>query len=183
MSDDHTSQAIGAYGKRFAKLNPTPTIDRLAKEGMLFENVFCTNSICTPSRASIMTGQYSHINGVRDLYGSLPPEKQYLSMEMKRAGYQTAIVGKWHLKSSPESFDYYCVLPGQGEYHDPEFYTRDEGELEDVRLSSVAHKTVHVRKFQGHSTDVITDLGLDYLEKRRMTCLKMQNGMTAILMM
>ena len=78
MSDDHTSQAFGVYGSRLAKLNPTPVIDRLAKEGMLFENCFCNNSICTPSRASILTGQYSQTNGVLTLRGRIPPERQFL---------------------------------------------------------------------------------------------------------
>ena len=87
MSDDHTAQAIGAYNDRFAELNPTPTIDRLAEEGMLFENVFCTNSICTPSRACIMTGQYNHVNGVLDLDGELSQDRHYLAIEMKKAGY------------------------------------------------------------------------------------------------
>ncbi|KAA3658799.1 MAG: acetylglucosamine-6-sulfatase, partial [Calditrichaeota bacterium] len=85
MSDDHTSQAVGAYGDRFASLDPTPSIDRLADEGMLFRNVFCTNSICTPSRATIMTGQHSHSNGVLDLAGVLPPERHYLPQEMSKA--------------------------------------------------------------------------------------------------
>jgi len=82
----------------------SPNIDRLAKEGMLFENVFCTNSICSPSRATIITGQYNHTNRVRDLYSPLPVENQYLAHEMRRAGYQTAIVGKWHLREAPEAF-------------------------------------------------------------------------------
>jgi N-acetylglucosamine-6-sulfatase len=106
MSDDHCERAIGVYGSRLAKLNPTPNIDRLAHKGMVFNNVFCTNSICTPSRASIMTGQYSNVNGVYDLYNSLPGEKSYLSREMKNAGYTTAVIGKWHLTESPEYFDY-----------------------------------------------------------------------------
>ena len=114
MSDDHTTQAIGAYGSRLAKLNPTPHIDSLAKGGMRFDRVFCNNSICTPSRASIITGQYSQTNGVLDLTGSIPPERQYLPMEMGKAGYHTAMIGKWHLKQEPAAFDYYCVLPGQG---------------------------------------------------------------------
>ena len=94
MSDDHTSQAVGAYGSRLAKLNPTPTLDRLAKEGMLFENAFCTNSICSPSRACVLTGQYNHTNGVYDLAGSVAPENQFLPIEMKKAGYHTAMIGK-----------------------------------------------------------------------------------------
>jgi uncharacterized sulfatase len=155
MSDDHTSQAIGAYGKRFAVLNPTPTIDRLAQEGMLFENVFCTNSICTPSRATIMTGQYSHVNGVLDLDGSLPRESHYLAIEMKRAGYQTAMIGKWHLKMEPVHFDYYKVLPGQGSYHNPDFHEKGVG--------TWPNNLVHT---EGHSSDRITDATLDWLASR-----------------
>lgn len=155
MSDDHTSQAIGAYGGRLAKLNPTPTIDRLAREGMLFENVFCTNSICTPSRANIMTGQYCQRNGVLDLGGSLPPEKHYLAIEMKKAGYTTAMIGKWHLKQEPANFDYYCVLPGQGKYHNPDFRVRGP--------QAWPKNTI---KRQGHSSDAITDLALEWLDKR-----------------
>ena len=86
MSDDHASQAVGAYGSRLAELDPTPNIDRLAREGILLENAFCTNSICTPSRATLMTGQYSHTNGVTTLNGSLEPERQYLARLMKNAG-------------------------------------------------------------------------------------------------
>ena len=106
MSDDHTTQGFGIYGSRLAKLNPTPTIDRIGKEGILFENAFCTNSICTPSRATIMTGQYGQVNGVKDLGGILPADRQYLALEMKKLGYQTAIIGKWHLKEAPEAFDF-----------------------------------------------------------------------------
>lgn len=158
MSDDHTSQAIGAYGSRLAKLNPTPTIDKLAAEGMRFDRVFCTNSICTPSRASILTGQYSQTNGVTDLNGVLPPERQYLPQEMKQAGYLTAMVGKWHLEAEPASFDYYNVLPGQGKYFDPEFVVHGD---KPWPKSVVKH--------QGYVSDVITDIGLDWLEKRDKT--------------
>jgi arylsulfatase A-like enzyme len=113
MSDDHTTQAIGAYGSRLAALDPTPNIDRLAAEGMRFDLTFCNNSICTPSRASIITGQYSQTHGVLDLNGNIAPANQHLAHEMKAAGYHTAMVGKWHLKQEPAAFDYYCVLPGQ----------------------------------------------------------------------
>ncbi len=116
MSDDHCARAIGAYEMRLAPLNPTPNIDRLAREGMLFTNVFCTNSICTPSRANIITGQYCQRNGVLDLYSVLPPERHFLPAEMRKAGYGNAVIGKWHLKHSPNHFDYYCVIPGQGSY-------------------------------------------------------------------
>lgn len=167
LSDDHTSQAIGAYNSRFTYLNPTPTIDRLAEEGMLFQNVFCTNAICTPSRATIMTGQYNHTNGVRDLYDSLPVERQHLPLELKKAGYQTAVVGKWHVRTSPEAFDYYKVLPGQGQYYDPVLYSRDEGELNEVRIDSKLTRQLRIKKYEGHSSDVLTDITLDWLQNKR----------------
>ncbi|MBI9018698.1 MAG: sulfatase [Phycisphaerae bacterium] len=154
MSDDHCSQAIGAYNSRLEKLNPTPTIDRLAKEGILFKNAFCTNAICTPSRACIITGQYDHINGVYDLGGKIAPENQYLPIEMKKAGYQTAMVGKWHLKEEPKAFDYYCVLPGQGKYFDPEF-----------RIQGNKQWPNNTVQFKGkHSSDAITDITLKWLK-------------------
>ena len=93
-------------------------LDSLAKGGMRFDRVFCNNSICTPSRASIITGQYSQTNRVLDLTGNIPPERQFLPIEMGKAGYHTAMVGKWHLKQEPAAFDYYCVLPGQGKYRE-----------------------------------------------------------------
>ncbi len=124
MADDHTTQAFGCYGSRLAKLDPTPTLDKLATQGMRFERVFCTNSICTPSRASIMTGQYPQTNGVLDLTGAIAPENQHLAREMGKAGYSTAMIGKWHLKQEPAAFDYYCVLPGQGKYFKPDFRVR-----------------------------------------------------------
>lgn len=167
MSDDHTTQGIGAYGSRLADLNPTPTIDRLAKEGMLFESVFCTNSICTPSRASIMTGQYGQVNGVVDLSGKLKPENQYLAMEMNKLGYQTAMVGKWHLKYAPESFDYYNVLPGQGDYFNPTLYTREGGEEKEIKFASDLVRSVNATQYEGHSSDVITDISLDWLKNKR----------------
>ncbi|MEN8663133.1 MAG: sulfatase-like hydrolase/transferase, partial [Lentimonas sp.] len=101
MSDDHAAPAVGAYSGALAELNPTPNIDRLAAEGLLFENAFCNNSICTPSRASILTGQYPQTNGVLDLDDALDVTKQYLPMEMKQLGYTTAMIGKWHLKNEP----------------------------------------------------------------------------------
>jgi len=157
MSDDHTAHAIGAYGGRLAALNPTPTIDRLAKEGMLFENAFCTNSICAPSRASVITGQYPHTNGVYDLKGGIEGARQFLPIEMKKAGYETAMIGKWHLKEEPAAFDFYTVLPGQGKYHNPEFRVRGEkGWPRDLV------------KFEGaHSSDAITDITLKWLTEER----------------
>lgn len=155
MSDDHTFQAIGAYGSRLAAVNPTPTLDQLAAGGMLFTHVFCTNSICTPSRGNIMTGQYSQTNGIKILGDPLPAERQYLPAEMKKLGYQTAIIGKWHLKEEPGAFDYYKVLPVQGKYFDPEFREKGKGTWPD---NMVTHP--------GHSSDVITDLSLEWLERR-----------------
>jgi len=156
MSDDHTTQAFGVYGSRLAGLNPTPHIDRLAHEGLLFENAFCTNSICTPSRACIMTGQYSHVNGILDLDGTLDPADHHLAKEMKDLGYETAMVGKWHLKTEPAQFDYYCVLPGQGDYHNPKFRIRGEEEWPGNKVS-----------YDGHSSDRITDISIDWLENKR----------------
>ena len=116
MSDDHASHAISAYGSR---INRTPHIDRLTREGMRFDNCFCTNSICAPSRAVILTGKYSHRNGVMDNARPFDGSQQTFPKLLRQAGYQTAIVGKWHLKSPPTGFDYSNVLPGQGVYHDP----------------------------------------------------------------
>ena len=156
MSDDHTSQAVGVYNSRLAKLNPTPVLDSIAKEGVVLTNAFCGNSICTPSRASIVTGQYSHINGVLDLTGSIGADKQYLAHEMRRAGYETAMIGKWHLKKRPAAFDYYKVLPGQGKYFDPNFF---EGGYGDEKGKPVV--------MRGHSSDCLTDSVLEWLDKKR----------------
>ena len=156
MSDDHTAQAIGAYATILKGLDPTPTIDSIAAEGICFDNAFCTNSICTPSRACIITGQYNHINGVFDLGGNIPPEKQVLPILMREAGYQTAIIGKWHLKVEP-NYDYYKVLPGQGKYFDTEF--RIQGDKPWPK-NTVAYPG-------SHSTDVITDAALDWFKNKR----------------
>ena len=157
MSDDHAAHAISAYGGRLAEIAPTPNIDRLAREGALFTNAFCTNSICSPSRACVLTGQYDHINGAFDLSGQVPPGKQMLAIQMKQAGYQTAMIGKWHLEAEPADFDYYCVLPGQGEYHDPKFLVRGDKPWGK-----------NVIQYEGkHSTDAITDITLDWLKEHR----------------
>ena len=162
MSDDHAAHAIGAYQGRLAGLNPTPVLDRLASQGALLKNVFCTNSICTPSRATIMTGQYSHVNGVTTLNGSIQPAKQFLPRLMKQAGYETAMIGKWHLKAEPAEFDFYTVLPGQGSYFNPIFRTR--GKLpwpkNETRMASYNAK---------HSSDAITDISLKWLKNRKQT--------------
>ncbi|MCH2614623.1 MAG: sulfatase [Opitutales bacterium] len=156
MSDDHTAQAVGVYATLLKDLDPTPTIDSLAREGIVFDNAFCTNSICTPSRASIITGQYAHTNGVFDLGGNITPENQALPILMREAGYQTAMIGKWHLKQEP-NFDYYKVLPGQGKYFDTEF--RIQGD-QPWPKNTVTHTGQH-------SSDAITDSTLDWFKKER----------------
>lgn len=167
MSDDHCERAIGAYGSRLAILNPTPNLDQLANDGMIFNNVFCTNSICTPSRASIMTGQYSHTNKVYDLYDGLPTEQHYLLQEMHRADYNTAVVGKWHLRNAPEIADYFAVIPGQGRYMNPVIHVSEGGEKRKIRFDSILEKEVEVIDTKGHSSDVLTDISLDWLENKR----------------
>ncbi|MEM9588103.1 MAG: sulfatase-like hydrolase/transferase, partial [Planctomycetota bacterium] len=156
MSDDHTAQAIGAYATLLKDLDPTPTIDTLAREGICFDNAFCTNSICTPSRACIITGRYNHLNGVFDLGGRIEPADQMLAVQMRAAGYQTAMIGKWHLKAEP-NFDYYKVLPGQGKYFDTEF--RVQGDKPWPK-NTVAYPG-------SHSTDVITDATLEWFKTQR----------------
>ncbi|MFS4466675.1 sulfatase [Maribacter sp. 2210JD10-5] len=156
MADDHTTQAFGIYGSRLADLNPTPTLDKLASEGIIFDNAFVNNSICVPSRAAIITGQRAQTNGVIDLEGVISPEKQYLPKEMKKLGYQTALVGKWHLHDEPAEFDYYKVFPAQGKYFDPEF--RVQGEKPWPQ---------NVVQHEGHSSDNVTDIALDWLQNKR----------------
>jgi arylsulfatase A-like enzyme len=146
MSDDHAFQAIGAYGSR---VNQTPNIDRLAREGMVFENMFVTNSICTPSRAVMLTGQYSHINGVT-VFNRFDSSRMTVARLLQQNGYHTGMIGKWHLGSDPVGFDSWEILPGQGVYHDPVFYT------------ATSEKTYTGR----YVTDVITDLAIDFLDKR-----------------
>lgn len=153
MSDDHAAHAIGAYGGRLSNLGLTPNLDDLASKGIRFENAFCNNSICTPSRASIITGQYPQTNEVLDLDHNLDTDKQYLPIELKKLGYSTAVVGKWHLKNEPVNFDFYKVLPGQGDYFDPTFLEKGKGDWPDNRVKS-----------EGHSSDVITDLSIEYLK-------------------
>ncbi|MCP5114628.1 MAG: sulfatase-like hydrolase/transferase, partial [bacterium] len=159
MSDDHAAHAIGAYGSRLARLDPTPNIDRLADEGMLLQNVFCTNAICTPSRATIITGQYSHVNGVKTLNERIEPARQHLARLMGQAGYETAIIGKWHLKEEPAAFDYYAVLPGQGSYFNPILRIFGGGAWPDNVKRFAAYDN-------SHSTDVIAKLSLDWLKGR-----------------
>ncbi len=146
MSDDHASHAISSYSSKLIK---TPHIDRLANEGIRFENAFCTNSICAPSRAVVLTGKHSHMNGVIDNKVSFDGSQQTFPKLFQKSGYQTAMIGKWHLKSDPTGFDYWNILPGQGYYYNPDFIEMGEK-----------------KQITGYVTDIITDLCLDWLEKR-----------------
>ncbi|MHB0755486.1 sulfatase family protein [Polaribacter sp. M15] len=163
MADDHTSQAFGIYNSRLSKLNPTPTLDKIAKEGIIFDNCFVNNSICTPSRAAILTGQHSQANGVLDLEGSLPKDHQYLPIEMKKLGYQTAMIGKWHLKEEP-NFDYYSVFTKhgqQGSYFDP--YMTETG----MKFKNEKDPEYEGKMYKGHSSDIVADITLDWLKNKR----------------
>jgi len=157
MSDDHAANAISSYQGRFASIFKTPNIDRLATNGLRFNGMYANNSICTPSRAAILTGQYSHTNGVKTLEDSLDRTKDNVAKQLQAAGYQTAIVGKWHLKTQPSGFDYYNVLPNQGEYFDP-------------KLKEVGNKWKNGKEggevYPGYVTDVITDVSLNWLHTR-----------------
>jgi arylsulfatase A-like enzyme len=154
MSDDHASHAMSCYG---SKINKTPNLDRIADGGMIFNNSFCTNSISTPSRASILTGTYNHINKVTTLDTKMDNRLQTFPKLLHGKGYQTAIFGKWHLGTGPEhcptGFDSWAVLPGQGLYHNPDFIFKGPGGGE--------RKVV-----KGYVTDIITDMSLDWLKKR-----------------
>ncbi len=165
MSDDHTTQGIGVYGSRLAPLNPTPTIDRIGNEGAILTNAFCTNAISTPSRGCIMSGQYSQTSGVLDLDSELQIDQQHLAKEMKDLGYNTAVVGKWHLHNQPETFDYYNVFYNQGEYFDPVLCEKGETDSIDHKYKKVTR--VLGKRHYGHSSDIITDISLDWLENGR----------------
>ena len=146
MSDDHAAHALSCYGSR---INQTPHLDRIARGGLRFDNCFCTNSLCAPCRAVILSGKYSHLNGVRDNRQTFDGSQVTLPKQLGAAGYQTAMVGKWHLKSEPTGFDYWNVLPGQGAYHNPQFIENGERKQHD-----------------GYVTDLIADFSLNWLDQR-----------------
>jgi arylsulfatase A-like enzyme len=146
MTDDHATQAISSYG---SKINKTPNIDRIAEAGMRFKNTFCTNSICAPSRAVILTGKLSHVNGMINNSCSFDGSQQTLPKLFKTAGYETAIIGKWHLKSEPIGFDYWNILPGQGFYYNPVF-----------------NEMGQVSAREGYVTSLTTDYAIDWIENR-----------------
>lgn len=151
FSDDHATQAIGAYGFEISKYAPTPNLDRIAEEGMRFDRALVCNSICGPSRATILTGKYSHLNGFFVNEATKFDGSQVTFPKLlKKAGYQTSIIGKWHLASKPTGFDHWEVLPGQGLYYRPEFLTPKGKKTE-----------------AGYVTDVITDKAIDWLSTKR----------------
>ena len=156
MSDDHTSQAWGIYGGVLEKYAINQNIKRLAAEGVVLENAFCTNSICVPSRASILTGQYSHKNQVYTLTDALQPDQLNVAKILRKSGYQTALIGKWHLKKQPSGFDYFNVLPGQGRYNDP--LLKDINNWEDGNKGG--------KVYEGFSSDVIMDESIKWLDRR-----------------
>jgi arylsulfatase A-like enzyme len=183
FSDDHACQAIGAYGSR---INRTPHIDRLAREGALFENSFCSNAICAPSRAVVLTGKFSHVNGKIDNRADpFDTSQPTFNKALQAAGYETAMIGKWHLRNDPQGFDYWKVLPGQGDYYNPDFRTPDYGAAGPATDSTTAGAAPSVQpgdapresappsppvvteRIEGYVTDIITDLSLDWLRSRR----------------
>jgi arylsulfatase A-like enzyme len=147
MSDDHTQQAIGAYGSTLAE---TPNIDRIAREGAIFKQSFVTNSICAPSRAVMLTGKHSHINGKVDNLDPFNWDQENVAKILQGAGYETALIGKIHLDGNPQGFDYWNVLPGQGHYFNPVFI--DNGERKII---------------EGHCSPITTELTLNWLENIR----------------
>ena len=152
FTDDHACAAISAYNSHLKDAAPTPNIDRLANEGVVFENSFCANSICGPSRANILTGKHSHINGFLDNnHSRFDGSQTTFPKILQKSGYQTAIVGKWHLVSNPTGFDYWEILPGQGSYNNPDLIQQEGGR----------------KRYKGYVTDIVTDRSIDWLENRR----------------
>lgn len=152
MCDDHAYQCISAYGSALSKLAPTPNIDRLAERGMRFDRAFVENSLSTPSRACLMTGQYSHQNGQRQLGEGIDTSRTFFTELLQEAGYQTAVVGKWHMGCDPKGFDYYHVYNDQGQYWNPQYRGTDTNNEFVVE--------------EGYSTDLTTDHALSFIEHR-----------------
>ena len=151
FSDDHAPNAISCYpGGLFDEISPTPGIDRIATEGMRFDQSFCANGICGPSRANILTGRHSHMNGFLDNESSYFDGLQQTFPDLlRKAGYTTAMIGKWHLHSNPVGFDYWEILPGQGDYYNPGFIQMDN----------------KMKRFEGHCNDLVTEKGLTWLKQ------------------
>lgn len=148
FSDDHALNAISAYGSPYIQ---TPNIDRIGKEGAIFQHMFCTNSLCAPSRAALLTGKLSHINGHRDNLSRFNAGQDMFPKRLQAIGYQTSWIGKWHLEATPQYFDYWTVLPGQGQYYNPDFIEMDG----------------QTRRYEGYATTVTTDKAIQWLDKDR----------------
>lgn len=147
MTDDHTRQMMSCYDDRHIE---TPHLDRIANEGVLFSNAFVANSISGPSRACLLTGKHSHKNGKLDNYTVFDGNQQTVQELLQESGYETAMIGKWHLDSEPTHFDHWEILPGQGSYYNPDFIVPGG-----------------TKSYEGYVTDIITDLSLDWLENAR----------------
>ena len=149
MADDHAVKAISAYGSEIGKLAPTPNIDRLAKNGAIFNQNYNTNSLCGPSRAVILTGKHSHQNGFRMNGERFDNTQQTLPKILQQNGYQTAVIGKWHLSDEPTGFDYWKILDDQGKYYNPDFITAED-----------------TTRVTGYAQDLITDYSIDWMKQR-----------------
>ncbi len=158
MADDHTSQAWGIYGGILKNYVKTDHIQKLAKEGTVLNNAFCTNSICVPSRASLMTGQYSNRNGVYTLGDALQPDSMNIAKLLQQNGYHTALIGKWHLKKRPSGFDHFMVMPDQGVYFDPTLKTENDWQDDGI---------IAGKKYMGYNTDVVTDYSIDWIKNQQ----------------
>jgi N-acetylglucosamine-6-sulfatase len=150
FSDDHALQAISSYNGRFKDAAPTPNLDRIAREGAIFGNSFCANSICGPSRACILTGKHSHKNGFRTNGDRFDGSQWCFQKDLQQAGYATALIGKWHLAGKPKGFDFWEIVQGQGNYYNPDFLTMD----------GQRHRE------EGYATDLVTDKAVDWLDGR-----------------
>tara|TARA_R110002051_G_scaffold6950_2_gene32831 strand:+ start:2565 stop:4187 length:1623 start_codon:yes stop_codon:yes gene_type:complete len=154
MADDHATQAISAFGHPVSQLAPTPNIDRIANDGAILKQNFCTNSICGPSRAVILTGKHSHVNGFRMNGDQFDGTQQTFPKLLQKAGYNTGIVGKWHLHGHPQGFDYWNILTDQGNYYNPDFIT----------VNNQTQK-IDTTRIEGYATDIITDDAINYIQK------------------
>jgi N-acetylglucosamine-6-sulfatase len=153
FSDDHAIKSISAYGGPLAEVAPTPNIDRIAEQGAVFTNSFCANSICGPSRATILTGKHSHKNGFMRNGNTFDPDQWTVAKSLQQGGYNTAVIGKWHLKTNPVGFDHWEIFPGQGNYYNPVFIQMDGSK----------------QRFEGYATDLTTEKAIDWLDGRDKT--------------
>ncbi|MDC7235555.1 MAG: sulfatase [Spirochaetales bacterium] len=164
MADDHASKAVSAYNSRLAEVFKTPHLDSIAEEGCRLDNCLCSNAICTPSRAVILTGKSSHITGVKTLSDVMDREEETFPRILQRSGYNTALFGKWHLHSEPRGFDEYSILPGQGVYFNPSFI--EKGAPWPESKHGEDHEYPDGKQETGYVTDIITDKCISWLKER-----------------